>query len=317
MAPTANNTILDSIEWARRMNFNRRLALGNGLEPALTAANIVMQTILGPPFEWAWNNSVVTFQCNSTTTAATITNTSLTGDVATFTTQSAHNFDAGQFVTTLGTTNGGGVFNVINLEILAVPTATTFTVEIETGNVASAADTGSASVNPQDYAVEVDNFRSIEYASVMNPTQARWLQLQVKNSLALDSTQGRPTFIAPNTQDSSSGIVTFRVMPAPDLDYPVSMQIQNSAPTLTSLNDTWSPLPDYFSYIYNWGFLAMMYMFADDPRFQMASQKFIAHLLGANEGMSEQEKNIFYNNWNNLTGIQQQQTAQGIQARGV
>jgi hypothetical protein len=141
--------------------------------------------------------------------------------------------------------------------------------------------------------------------------------LQVKNSLALDATPGRPMFVSPHTQDPTTGDVVFRLMPTPDKAYPVSVHVVKAPPAITSINDTWAPVPDFMGYIYNWGFLAMMYMFADDPRFSTANQKFVAHLLGAAQGLTEQEKNIFLNNWHNLTGAEQQTTAQGIQARGV
>jgi hypothetical protein len=140
--------------------------------------------------------------------------------------------------------------------------------------------------------------------------------MDVKNTLALDSIQGRPQFINPHTEDAN-GNVTFRLMPAPDLAYPVSIHIQLSAPEISSLNATWAPIPDYMQYVYDWGFLALMWAFADDPRFTFANQKFTAGLLGRAQGLSEEERNIFLNNWNNLTGQQQQQTQQGIQARGM
>src|SRR5579871_2726349 len=53
--------INDTIEWAKRLSFNRALALGNSLEPALTAANTVMQVMTGPPFSWRWNRNAFSF----------------------------------------------------------------------------------------------------------------------------------------------------------------------------------------------------------------------------------------------------------------
>lgn len=236
MAAIATKKIADSIEWTKKLNFGRNSVIGNSLEPALTSANIVMQTILGPPFQWWWNNEVKTFTCTP-----------------------------GQ----------------------------------------------------QDYVVNIPEFGHIEHASVQDPTTQAWKQLEVKNSLAMDATSGRPRFLSVNTQNPATGDVTFRVMPAPDKAYTVTVQIQDAAPLLANVNSTWSPIPDYLGYIYNWGFLAMMYMFADDPRFAVANQKFVAHLLGASEGLDEQQKSIFLNNWTSMTGPQIQQTQQGIQARGV
>jgi hypothetical protein len=47
----------------------------------------------------------------------------------------------------------------------------------------------------------------------------------------------------------------------------------------------------------------------------MANQKFTSGLLARAEGISEEERNVWLNNWNNLTGQQNMQAQQGIQAR--
>ena len=55
------NYAAKTIEWAKKLNFGRRSAIGNFLEPAFTSANVVMQTVLGPPFSWYWNRVVTGF----------------------------------------------------------------------------------------------------------------------------------------------------------------------------------------------------------------------------------------------------------------
>jgi hypothetical protein len=68
------------------------------------------------------------------------------------------------------------------------------------------------------------------------------------------------------------------------------------------MNSTWTPIPDEYSRLYNWGFLALMYQYVDDARFQFANQKFIANLLSTSEGLTDTEKNIVLNNWMAVTG---------------
>lgn len=233
--------LIDTVEWAKKFNFGRRSAIGNELEPAKTSANLVKQTMLGPPFGWFWNSEEIEFNC-----------------------------DASQ-------------------------------------------------ENPQDYEVSVPKFSWIEHANVQDitvPTDPKWIELQAKTSLALDSSKARPRFISPHTQDTEGNVV-FRVMPVPNLDYPVSMHVQFAPTLFTSLDDTWEPIPDHLSYIYNWGFLAMMWLFADDPRFTIANQKFVAHLLGTHDGLDEVQRNIFLNNWDAITGSQNMQKQQAVQARSV
>jgi hypothetical protein len=59
----------------------------------------------------------------------------------------------------------------------------------------------------------------------------------------------------------------------------------------------------------------LIWAFSDDARFGMANQKFTSGLLARAEGITEEERNVWLNNWNNLTGQQTMQTQQGIQAR--
>jgi hypothetical protein len=77
--------------------------------------------------------------------ATTVNNKALTSNVATLTTSAAHNYLAGDVVTITGVdATFNGVFNII-----AVPTATTFTYAKTASNVTSAAvsPTGTATVN--------------------------------------------------------------------------------------------------------------------------------------------------------------------------
>jgi hypothetical protein len=98
----------------------------------------------------------------------------------------------------------------------------------------------------------------------------------------------------------------------------ITMQQQ---PTLfTGTNQTWAPVPDRYSKIYHFGFLALTLLFAGDERWQWANQMFVTSLLSTVEGLSETEKNIFMNSWNatiNSVQIQGQRLQQGSAARGM
>lgn len=241
MAASSTIQLINTMEWAKKFNFNRSTAIGNYLEPALSSANTVLQTIIGPPFAWRWNRTVITPTC------------------------------------------------VQNQQDLA-PTSVSLGW-IETASV-------------QDIATNANN---------------KWYQMTTKIALAKDSSTGRPQFISAETDDGQ-GNITFRCMPTPNLAYPLSLTIQQKAALFTKTSQTWAPIPDEFSYIYNWGFLAMMWLFSDDPRFQIANQKFVAHLLGANQGLTETQINIFLNNWESITGqpvANMTRMQQGNAARGV
>jgi len=83
----------------------------------------------------------------------TITDTSLTSNVATYayTLVSGTAPVVGQQVTVTGTTNGDGIFNVVNAiiqsETILSPTSGTFTLQIIAANITAAGETGNAIVN--------------------------------------------------------------------------------------------------------------------------------------------------------------------------
>src|SRR5919108_3967054 len=58
-------SLQNTVNWASPIIFNKPLSAGAGLEPALTNANLIFQTILGPPFIWRWNRATVNFTCNT------------------------------------------------------------------------------------------------------------------------------------------------------------------------------------------------------------------------------------------------------------
>jgi len=304
----------------KRFNFNRNPVIGNSLEPALTSANMVMQVVLGPPFEWWWNSEDVQFTCIVNPLTANSTSSSITANVLTAT--ASNTFAVGQQVTVKGFT---GSLSGLNGQILQVVTASSSSFTANTPTITSAGADVSAGVftgvTTQDYAVSVPEFSHIQHASVLDldnstpPVPTKFFQLTVKNTLSLESFQARPEFIAPQSQDTN-GNVTFRLSASPDKSYPVSIRIQKAAPQITSVQVTWTPIPDYMQYIYDWGFLALMWHFSDDPRAAYANQQFKAALLGRAEGLTEEEKNIFLNNWDYLMAKQLSEMQQGIQARG-
>jgi len=306
-------TISSTVEWAKKLSFNRNSAIGNNLEPALTSANMVMQTILGPPFVWWWNTQELAFTTSPVANSAPITNIAISGGIVTVTANNT--FGVGNLIIPSALVNATFLNGV--LLVIETVSATQFTAQVNFQNYASHADTGTATnATTQDYTITAPAFSHIEHASVLDITKTpnNWIELEVKDNLALDSRSARPTFVGPHVEDGN-GNVTFRVMPSPNAAYPVSVHVQLAAPEITSVNQTWGPMPDFMQYIYSWGFLALIWAFADDARFQIANAKFTAGLLARAEGLTEEERNIFMNNWNATTGMGPAKGQQGMQAR--
>ena len=330
----SNIKISDTINWAKRLTFNHNPVIGNSLEPALTSANIVIQTILGPPFEWWWNSEDLTFTTSPTAPAATSTSSTISA-TGVLTVTAANSFGVGASVLVAAFT---GALAPLNGQLVSVtgvigtfPNYTGFTAQVPFNTLGPDTSSGTfTSLTTQDYVVAPPAgynavggatqgwFSHIEHGSVydVSSTTPRWVELTTKNNLSLDSATGRSTFISPESEDTN-GNVTFRVMPSPDEAYPISLHVMMTPPQITSVNQTWAPLPDYLQNVYSLGFLSYMLAFNDDPRAPMYNSQFKAAILARQDGLTAEERDIFLNNWDMLTSRQQMTASQGTQARAV
>lgn len=56
-----SRTLQNTIDWVNPILRFMPLNIGTNNEPAVTNANLILQTIIGPPFCWNWNRKVATF----------------------------------------------------------------------------------------------------------------------------------------------------------------------------------------------------------------------------------------------------------------
>lgn len=302
-------TITNSLNWVQAYALGRSLSAFTASEPAITCANIILQTCIAAPFTWNWNRSSVTFLTTAATQdyivsaatfgiiekagfvpAASITNVVGSGTVATITANNA--FNIGDFVNITGLTHTA--FNVVNAVITAA-TPTTFSF---------------ASVTVQTTVADAGVATSGKVSEITN----------MMNVLGPGSEPGSPNSLAAQIDDNT-GNITFRILPVPDATYQITVVYQKRIPALiSSLSTTWAPIPDHYAYIYQWGFLALLAAYSQDPRWSSFNQKFVGMLLGAAEGLDQDQKNIFQKAWLNSITEQQivgMQASQGVQARGI
>jgi hypothetical protein len=204
-------------------------------QPALDAANLLKQTIMGPPFTWPWNRA------------------------------------------TLGPTPVSG--------------------------------------GDQDYTIPVTTFGFLEQAWLID-AKGKAKEIPVVPTLSVESAIQRPQSCAVELQDDLS--ISIRLNTLPDQPYTLDGFYQKAPVLMTSLASSWAPIPDNLAYITDWGFLAMMSMITKDIRQQIFMQKFAAHLLGAQDGLTATQRNIFIGEWLSLlsqTDRTRATTQQGIGAR--
>lgn len=299
MATSSSVKLLNTMEFCKKLNFERSSANGNFGEPAFTSANIVAQTMMGPPFSWRWNRYITGFITTAGQQDYTLFNylASTTVRQGWFTVDDAGNC---QRCSTPGTT---GASTPTWNHTLSGSTTDGSVVWVNMGFISSEAY-GSYSFN------WIEN-SSVQYTFQGNPT---WIEMSSKIDLSLDSAQARPRFISAQIDDGN-GNITFRLMSVPDQAYPVYLTLQGKPPIFKSVNQYWSPIPDEYSRIYTWGFLSLMFMFADDARFAETNGKFIAAMLSSHEGLTETEINIFLQQWQAVTGQPQTNMIKAQQGR--
>jgi hypothetical protein len=144
-----------------------------------------------------------------------------------------------------------------------------------------------------DYVVSLPSFGWIEKAVLFYPDNGNVAQeLEVENNLAPETIPNLPLKIAAQLGDDA-GNVTFRLSPAPDAVYNLSIITQKSAATFANLSDFWTPVPNYLSYVYNELFLYKALEYMNDPRSQEVYQVAMQSLISANMGLSDDQKSIF------------------------
>jgi hypothetical protein len=236
-------TLLKIVEWARPFISNLFLFVDGSIEPAITNANTILGTMLGPPFVWPWNRNTLTFTC------------------------------------TVGET-----------------------------------DTEKTGVN--DWGFAESGYLSVPASAASDAKNI--YQLQPQRQIEMSYQPGRPSLVS-EFLDDQAGTITFRLgSSCPDLAYPVVITYQKGVELLTAVG-TDLPLPDKVLHIFRYGFLALAMLYDQDSRFAEINQKFIATLLGSQQGLDEITRNIFLNDWMGLLATQASlgpHTQQGHSARG-
>jgi hypothetical protein len=205
------------------------VSISNG-EPAVTAANLTKQTMLGPPFKWPWNR--------------------------------------GSFTITLD------------------PSETSW---------------------GQDYLLTLTDYHFAEKIWLTDPADGKVIEISnIASSLSAESAVKRPSSAAMNLQDDA-GNVTLRLNALPDVAYVIEGYYQRAPVLMSSLANTWKPIPDHLAFIYDWGFLGFCSLLTKDARAPIFLAKFASHLLGSQDGLTAQQRNIFLGNFLELMGQQQRE----------
>lgn len=170
----------------------------------------------------------------------------------------------------------------------------------------------------QDYLINLPDFQFVEKVTLTALDNRTYEIANIVSSLSNETVVKRPSSAAMNLMDSE-GNVTLRLNTQPDEAYMIDGFYQRAPVFMSSLANTWAPIPDFLSYVYDWGFLGFVSLLTKDARAPIFLGKFASHLLGAQDGLSATQRNIFLGNWMEvMTAPQREQinVQQGSQARG-
>jgi hypothetical protein len=170
----------------------------------------------------------------------------------------------------------------------------------------------------QDYLLSLPDFGFMEKLWLTDPNDDKVTEItNIASSLSAESAIKRPSSAAMNLQDDA-GNVTLRLNALPDVAYIIEGYYQRAPVMMTSLANTWGPIPDHLSFIYDWGFLGFCSLLTKDARAPIFLSKFASHLLGSQDGLTAQQRNIFLGNFLETMGQQQREsltTQQGVMGR--
>jgi hypothetical protein len=185
--------------------------------------------------------------------------------------------------------------------------------------------TGPVVQGTQDYTQSIADFGFLEKATATGPDNnnviTSWELKDMKNNEALASslTQARPMSISVFNDDGASNF-TFRLSAVPEQAYTINLVYQKAPVKFTATTDSWAPIPDSFSDVYNNLCLGYYMDSCQDPRAPQYIARGIAGLLARAQGLSSTDKAIFaasYMNFNAQMIIDQLRVQQGQQAQGA
>jgi hypothetical protein len=155
------------------------------------------------------------------------------------------------------------------------------------------APTFTTTIGVTDYEVNLPNFGWLEKATLYDPTSGyAALELQVELIKAEETLALQPQRIA-TQYDDGEGNITFRLFGSPDQVYNVVIEYQNAAQLFTFPTQTWAPIPDYMSFVYNEGMDYKTFEYLADPRMQTSGQLFYQSLAQMSQGLLDSQKNLW------------------------
>lgn len=306
-------TLQQSINWSQAFIEYSPLTAGTGSEPAVSIASIIRSTVLNAPLIWPWNR--VEYIGTSTivgtqdyilpiTDFGFIEKVSLVDgiDGKIYEMKDVYNTAALSISSTQQRPNAACVISnipgtSIKLRFMGVPDKVY-----------------SITISYQKAAILFNQFSIISAANALGGNTV-YTGIFTPASFPVGSLASVSGFVTLTNNG------TFLVVSAT----PSVLTLANAAGVAETraamtINQSWYPIPDYFSDVFNSLFLAEAFQSVDDARATQYRQRGIAALLSKAEGLTLMQVNAFLAQWgirNSQTASEQLKVQQSTQARGV
>lgn len=293
------NTIQGTINFCAAFILNRPSSgvAGTVFEPALTLANLIMSTVLGPPFAWEWNRAVqsvstVVGQADYTLSLpnfgwlekATIDGSALTPPMA----PPIQELEKATMLAVSGKNNRPFKIAVVNddnagnitFRLMAIPDAVyTLNIIYQKSPIFATALYGSS----------LGSITSIAAAS--GGTTVYTASGGITGFASLVGTylliQG-----AMNSANNGLFYCTASSSTTVTLQNPNGVLQSGAGGNIYSAT-TWAPIPDKYNFLYERGMLAHLHAIYDAATYAMELELFFRQLVGCAEGLSDTAKAIF------------------------
>jgi hypothetical protein len=308
----AVNTLQGTINWAQTYIEYSPLTAGIGMEPAISVASIIRNTMMTAPMTWSWNRKEDVSQFTRPTVQDYMYNVSDFGflEKASLIDSSGNVFEIPHVYNTAALSRGGAPQRPNDVAVIINNPGSSFTIRF----MGIPDDVFQIVLTYQVLPVQFQAF-TVTAAELASGGQTTYVG--VFNTLAFPA--GSIANLSGFTNAGNNG--SFPVVSVT----PTSLVVTNSGgvaeiASALAVNENWGPIPDSYSDIYNNLFLGEAFAAVDDSRSQIYRQRGVVAFLAKQEGLTDTQKNIFASLWMQNTREWAWSTLklqQGVQASGI
>lgn len=308
-----SNTLQGTINWSQSYIEYSPMTAGTNFEPAVSIASMIRNTMLSAPFSWAWNrkeDSSKQTQANVQDYSYTLTNFGYL-EKASLIDSNNKIWEIKDVYNTSALSKGGDSQRPHAIAVIINTPGTGFTIRF----MGIPDDVYTIVLTYQILSIQFASF-AISSAATASGGNTVYTGVFDTNSFPVGSLASVAGFIAHTVNNGTFKVVAVTA---------TTLTLANSGGLIetiaaTAVNQSWAPIPDNYSNIYNNLFLGEAFASTDDTRSQTYRQRGVAALLAKSEGLTDTQKNIFAQQWlaqGRESGSVALKLQQGIQAHGI